>query len=169
MSDTKTIQILQAKTGYSVNDGWLFKNASIYTISKNDKKLSTSWVEQTIDDFCIDLSSQLKKQNDAKDLNFIQLIKKITNPDNSNPKLMNTYRIRLYDKLALPFTTIVLVLLGVPLAITPPRVRYNRGFLFSILIIFFYYLIRALSLSFGESGLFLHLLLPGRLILSLES
>lgn len=152
MSDTKTIQILQAKTGYSVNDGWLFKNASIYTISKNDKTLSTSWVEQTIADFGIDLSSQLKKQNDAKDLNFIQLIKKITNPDNSNPKLMNTYRIRLYDKLALPFTTIVLVLLGVPLAITPPRVRYNRGFLFSILIIFFYYLIRALSLSFGESG-----------------
>ena len=29
--------------------------------------------------------------------------------------------------------------IGVPLAITPPRVRYNRGFLFSILIIFAYY------------------------------
>ena len=39
-----------------------------------------------------------------------------------------------------------------PLAITPPRVRYNRGFLFSILIIFAYYLIRALSISFGETG-----------------
>jgi lipopolysaccharide export system permease protein len=54
--------------------------------------------------------------------------------------------------LALPVTTIVLVLVGVPLAITPPRVRYNRGFLFSILIIFAYYLIRALSISFGEAG-----------------
>ena len=61
-------------------------------------------------------------------------------------------RIDLYDKIALPLTTIVLVLIGVPLAITPPRVRYNRGFLFSILIIFAYYLIRALSISFGEAG-----------------
>jgi len=58
----------------------------------------------------------------------------------------------LFDKIALPVTTVVLVLIGVPLAITPPRVRYNRGFLFSILIIFAYYLIRALSISFGEAG-----------------
>ena len=64
----------------------------------------------------------------------------------------NAIIIELYDKLALPITTIVLVLVGVPLAITPPRVRYNRGFLFSILIIFAYYLIRALSISFGEAG-----------------
>ena len=60
--------------------------------------------------------------------------------------------IQLHDKIALPVTTIVFVLIGVPLAITPPRVRYNRGFLFSILIIFFYYLLRALSVSFGEAG-----------------
>ncbi len=57
-----------------------------------------------------------------------------------------------FDKIALPLTTIVFVLLGVPLAITPPRVRYNRGFLFSILIIFAYYVVRALSISFGEAG-----------------
>ena len=60
--------------------------------------------------------------------------------------------ISLFDKIALPITTVVLVLIGVPLAITPPRVRYNRGFLFSILIIFAYYLVRALSISFGEAG-----------------
>ena len=58
----------------------------------------------------------------------------------------------MFDKVALPLTTIVLVLIGIPLAITPPRVRYNRGFLFSIFIIFAYYLIRALSLSFGQAG-----------------
>ena len=52
----------------------------------------------------------------------------------------------------MPLMTIALVLIGVPLSITPPRVRYNRGFLFSILIIFAYYLIRALSISFGEAG-----------------
>ena len=76
----------------------------------------------------------------------MQLIKFISKEN--RPEL----KIDLYDKIALPLTTIVLVLIGVPLAITPPRVRYNRGFLFSILIIFAYYLIRALSISFGEAG-----------------
>lgn len=152
VSDDKTIQILQAKTGHSVDEGWLFKNASIYTISKNNKTLNTSWIEQTVANFGIDLKNELEKQNNATDLNFIQLASRIQKFNLLDNKTIRTYKIKFFDKLALPFTTIILVLLGVPLAITPPRVRYNRGFLFSILIIFFYYLIRALSISFGESG-----------------
>lgn len=66
-------------------------------------------------------------------------------------KLKIKYQVDLYDKLALPVTTIALTLVGIPLAITPPRVRYNRGFLFSVLIIFVYYLIRAFSLNLGET------------------
>ena len=96
------------------------------------------------------MSKELNK-NVAKEMNFTKLINYIKHNALDNQQ-KNIYRIELYDKLALPLTTIALVLIGVPLAITPPRVRYNRGFLFSILIIFAYYLIRALSISFGEAG-----------------
>ena len=96
----------------------------------------------------MDLSKEMNR-NLANEYNFIQLCKYLAQPDIENK---NVLRINLFDKIALPLTTIVLVLIGVPLAITPPRVRYNRGFLFSILIIFAYYLIRALSISFGEAG-----------------
>ena len=86
-------------------------------------------------------------------MNFMELLKFISTKLNTvDERHRNVVVIELYDKLALPLTTIALVLIGVPLAITPPRVRYNRGFLFSILIIFAYYLIRALSISFGEAG-----------------
>lgn len=86
-------------------------------------------------------------------MNFTKLLKYISkNIHTLDKEQRNVVVIELYDKLALPLTTIALVLIGVPLAITPPRVRYNRGFLFSILIIFAYYLIRALSISFGETG-----------------
>ena len=95
--------------------------------------------------FGMDLSREMDR-NTANEHNFVQLLDVIKKE--KRPEL----RIDLYDKIALPLTTIVLVLIGVPLAITPPRVRYNRGFLFSILIIFVYYLIRALSISFGEAG-----------------
>ena len=38
------------------------------------------------------------------------------------------------------------------LAITPPRARFNRGFLLSICVIFLFYIIRAFSISLGEGG-----------------
>ena len=102
--------------------------------------------------FGLDLSKQLNK-NMAKEMNFTKLLKFIaTNLHTLDKEQRNVVVIELYDKLALPITTIALVLIGVPLAITPPRVRYNRGFLFSILIIFAYYVVRALSISFGEAG-----------------
>ena len=150
VSDPSAIQIIQAKSGSSVLEGWLFRNASAYTITPKGKNLSTSWFEQTIIDFDSEINNQIvagdqdsKQQNESKKL---------------SEKNRRTSLISLWDKTAFPFTSIVLVILGVPLAITPPRVRYNRGFLFSILIIFFYYLIRAFSVSFGESGLLIPVL-----------
>jgi lipopolysaccharide export system permease protein len=98
----------------------------------------------------MDLSKELNK-NVAKEMNFSKLVQYIRT-QHIDEKEKNIIQIELYDKLALPLTTAALVLIGVPLAITPPRVRYNRGFLFSIFIIFVYYLIRALSISFGEAG-----------------
>ena len=96
----------------------------------------------------MDLSDEMNR-NMASEHNFIQLCKLIPTVSKEDRGWLT---ISLFDKIALPLTTIVFVLIGVPLAITPPRVRYNRGFLFSILIIFGYYLVRALSLSFGEAG-----------------
>ena len=165
VSDPSAIQIIQAKSGSSALEGWVFKNASAYTITPKGKNLSTSWFEQTVVDFGSEINSQIYASDQGKMNNFFQLAKilsedsKITDKAKKlSDKIRRTNAISLWDKTAFPFTSIVLVILGVPLAITPPRVRYNRGFLFSILIIFFYYLIRAFSVSFGESGLLLPVL-----------
>ena len=143
-----TFQILQAREGSTTPDGWKFQKGAIYTVTENDKNLGTTLFEDTTIKFGMDLSREMNK-NLANEQNFIQLCKYLTKNNVENKQEL---KISLYDKIALPLTTIVLVLIGVPLAITPPRVRYNRGFLFSILIIFAYYLIRALSISFGEAG-----------------
>lgn len=163
VSDTSAIQIIQAKSGSSVDKGWLFKNASAYTITPKGKNLSTSWFEQTIVDFGSEVNKALLSGDQGATNNFFQLfnllVKDKTNPDSTlTDKERIESTISLWDKTAFPLTAVVLVLLGVPLAITPPRVRYNRGFLFSILIIFFYYLIRAFSISFGESGVLIPIL-----------
>lgn len=143
-SDNNSIQILQAREGDTSKDGWRFKKGVIYTITDSGKTLVTTLFNDKVVTFGMDMSREMEKHV-ANEHNFIQLLSYIIKENRPDLK------ISLYDKIALPLTTIVFVLIGVPLAITPPRVRYNRGFLFSILIIFAYYLIRALSISMGET------------------
>lgn len=145
-----TIQVLQAKEGKTSPKGWEFEKGAAYTIANNGQVLNTTLFDTSVVKFGLDLSKEMNK-NLAKEMNFTKLMKYLTKSDISD-KERQIYTIELFDKIALPLTTLVFVLLGVPLAITPPRVRYNRGFLFSILIIFAYYLVRALSISFGEAG-----------------
>ena len=143
-----TIQILQAREGVTTEKGWKFQKGAVYTVTERGKALDTTIFDDTNITFGMDLSKEMNR-NLANEKNFMQLCKYLASSDTEDRKILT---ISLFDKIALPLTTIVLVLIGVPLAITPPRVRYNRGFLFSILIIFAYYLIRALSISFGEAG-----------------
>ena len=145
-----TIQVLQAKEGKTSPRGWEFEKGATYTIADSGQVLNTTLFDTSLVQFGLDLSKEMNK-NLAKEMNFLTLLKHLSNPTISNVD-KRVYTIELFDKIALPITTLVFVLLGVPLAITPPRVRYNRGFLFSVLIIFAYYLVRALSLSFGEAG-----------------
>lgn len=149
MSKPDAIHVLQAQSGGSSPKGWIFNNGIIYTIADKGKILNATYFGKTVAQFGVNLKKELKR-NVAKEHNFLQLC--IFIAKNKTLDYRQDLIIELFDKLALPLTTVVLVLIGVPLAITPPRVRYNRGFLFSILIIFAYYLIRALSLSFGEAG-----------------
>lgn len=145
-----TLQVLQAREGKTSPEGWNFDKAALYTIDMDGKILNTAYWDESTIKFGLDMSKELNK-NVAKEMNFAKLIKYISSQE-IDEQQKRVLKIELWDKIALPATTIALVLIGVPLAITPPRVRYNRGFLFSILIIFIYYLIRALSISFGEAG-----------------
>ncbi len=145
-----TIQVLQAREGKTSPKGWNFEKGAIYTVDREGKVLNTTLFDDLNAQFGVDMSRELNK-NVAKEMNFPKLVKYLATTK-IEAEQKRVLVIELFDKIALPVTTVVLVLIGVPLAITPPRVRYNRGFLFSILIIFVYYLIRALSISFGESG-----------------
>ena len=149
-SDPKTIQVVQSQTGKTSPAGWQFNRGAAYTMNKDEKVLNTTWFDQSIVDFGMDVKDAMSDE-EATQYNVIALWKYIeNNAKKHDAKTHSIFKIELHNKFAFPFTTIVLVLLGVPLAITPPRVRYNRGFLFSILIIFLYYLLRALSISLGE-------------------
>ena len=152
-TDKDKTQIIQASKGETAKEGWVFKNASIYTIDDDGELMNTSWVAKTSIDFGIDAKEELSKVS-AYEYNARQLSKYIKTHQFKNEREKNSYKIMLYEKFAMPVTTFVMALIGIPLAITPPRVRYNRGFLLSICIIFLFYIIRAFVIPIlGESGI----------------
>lgn len=150
-SEKDALKVIQSQSGKTSPEGWQFIKGAAYTMTKKENILNSVWFAQTTADFGMDVKDKLTEE-EATQYNVIALWKYVENNSkrHHDPKMQSMFKIELYNKFAFPFTTLVLVLLGVPLAITPPRVRYNRGFLFSILIIFLYYLLRALSLSLGE-------------------
>ena len=88
----------------------------------------------------------------TSEYSFFKLLKHIKQHSSEmTKKILLEYKVDLFDKIALPITTFALALIGIPLGVTPPRVRYNRGFLFSILVILIYYVIRAFSLNMGDT------------------
>ncbi len=152
LSNPKNIQVLQAQKGTTSDYGWKFNDLVVYTISKDGKIFNTSLAEESNITFGIGDVNEMVKET-TNEYNFFKLLKHIKKQKSKLDKdILLEYKINLFDKLALPITTFALAIIGVPLAITPPRVRYNRGFLFSILIIFVYYVIRALSLNLGAGG-----------------
>lgn len=154
LSKKGVLQLIQAKIGRTSNEGWVFNGGVIYTLSENGKIHNTTLFEDSTVSFGLDNIDDFAKE-EASQFNFfklMQFIKKHVKDKDIAEKLKIEYQIQLYDKLALPVTTFALALVGIPLAITPPRVRYNRGFLFSVMIIFIYYVIRAFSINLGETG-----------------
>lgn len=152
ISNPKNIQIVQARKGVTSDYGWKFDDGVIYTISKNDKVFNTSLFEESNITFGIGDVDEMVQET-TNEFNFFKLMRHIKKQKNKlTKKIRLEYEMNLFDKLALPVTTFALALIGIPLAITPPRVQYNRGFLFSIIIIFIYYVIRALSLNLGATG-----------------
>lgn len=160
LSKEGAIQLMQAREGKATPTAWNFKKGIEYTISKKGKMFNTATFEASSLSAGIAIPENLRMSNSAN-LNVFQLSKKINEAkqriaQSSNVELYQTLLKDLELKLHYRFSSITigicLVIIGIPLAMTPPRARFNRGLLFSIGIIFIYYVIKALSLSLGEMG-----------------
>jgi lipopolysaccharide export system permease protein len=154
LSRDEVIQVLQAKYAEAKSDKWVFFDAVNYTISPDGKIMNTAVFSESTLNTSFNLS-KLKEMNEAKEFNYFTLMKHIDKLKKENIGLDGLLRLKinLYEKISLPATCFLISIIGIPLAITPPRARFNRGLLFSILIIFCYYLLRAISTSLGEGQL----------------
>lgn len=174
LSKPDVIQVVQSKYGTTNPSYWGFNEGAIYTISSTGKVMNTAVFNNL--KLYNDMSfSEMKDDHKARELNFFELsgyIKKKTGMTDSEIKKIPLLKVTLYEKIALPLTTFFVVIIGIPLAISPPRAKVNRGLLFSIIVIFCYYILRAVSASLGEAQIlqpFIAAWLPNIIVLILGS
>lgn len=170
LSKPDVIQVIQSKYGSTNPAYWEFDKAAMYTISGSGKVMNTAVFETMQLDSNLNLS-EIQNDHKARELNFFDLTKYIkTKAKEITPQQVALLKVMLYEKIALPITSFLVVLIGIPLAISPPRAKVNRGLLFSIIVIFCYYIIRAVSSSLGEAQIlepFIAAWLPNFIVLSL--
>lgn len=161
MSKEGALQIIQAQECKATPESWNFENGIAYTISNTGTIFNTAVFDRSALSAGITIPIKLRETS-PEDYNFHQLsgkineLEKIIEKTKENNlykiKLLKDLKIQYHCKFAVPVTAILLVLIGVPLAITPPRAKFNRGLLFSVGIIFCFYILRAFSVSLGEMG-----------------
>jgi len=150
MSKKDAITVIQSKHGDTNPDYWNFDQGVSYTLTKSGK-IKSSILFDSMQLFTSFNSSEKMNNRKAKEFNFYNLIKYIDYQKKKGNNEVSGLLIQLHEKFAIPVTSFLIAIIGIPLAITPPRAKLNRGFLFSILILFCYYLLRAFSISLGES------------------
>ncbi len=72
---------------------------------------------------------------------------------NDDPKVKSRwYRVEFHRRLALPTSCLVLALVGIPLGLSSKKGGKSTGFVLTILLVFAYYLISLMGISFGRGG-----------------
>lgn len=150
VSKKGTLQIIQSRFGNVTPEFWNFDQGVAYTLTESGKIKSSVLFDKM--KLYSDLNPTGKMKNKrAKEFNFYNLIKYIKMKKQNGSDDVTSLLIQLHEKFAIPATSFIIAIISIPLALTPPRARFNRGFLFSVLILFCYYLLRAFSISLGES------------------
>ena len=170
MSREGTVQIIQSKYGNTNAEAWNFNQGVAYTISQSGKALSTTAFDKL--KIFTNFSYGKALKNKGSELNFADLMKHIEDRKKQGDVNLSKLVIQLHEKFAIPITSLLIALIGVPLAMTPPRSRFNRGFLFSLTLIFLYYVARAFCISLGEAQIIdpaLSAWLPNLIILTAGS
>jgi len=151
------LQIVQASHGSLQGDRWLFINANAYTIGRNNNLLVFNHVGQLQKTNLLPKSNQLanlKQRLNVYAYGFGRLRQALKQRAQNGQEVNPRYFVRLWEKLTLPLSCLLVALIGVPLAMVAPRQNNQRGFVFAIASLALFYVLRSLFVAMGQAGSF---------------
>jgi len=150
-TDGQLSQIVNAKTAQweKGKNTWLFQNGIIYLLSESGEykhliKFDKEYV--AIKFTPADFSTGDKSPDE---MNMDELRRYIELKEKMGVKVTD-FKIQLNMKMSIPFACLVFAVLGAPMGLSPRRASSSVGLGFSILVIFFYYVLMFASITLGE-------------------
>lgn len=154
---SKEPQIITAKQGNIISHPDSLKvtirleNGSIHNFVKPDRYRKTDFASYELQ---LDLGKFMLKTNDgkrAREMTIAELRHKM-DIYKGEEEVVNPLKVELHKKFALPFSCLLLGLVGAPLGMTSHRSAKSSGYVLSIGIVFFYYVLLRTGESLGDAG-----------------
>lgn len=183
VSDPKVMQIVQSRGGQWTPTHWAFHNANVYSIFKEKSTFTFNHsrifrVKDLLNSNGIKATSSDRQQRkkleealsvDASQLNFATLAYRIGEREQRGMIVNKGTYVRMWEKLTMPLSCLAMILVAIPLAITAPRQSGNRGIVFAIGALFLFYILRAVFVAVGRSGVIPDSFIPLQLTLAVAS
>jgi lipopolysaccharide export system permease protein len=134
------------------NGNWRLKHSRSFTVANDEVRFHVSDNEIfNIVENPNDLGTIVK---DSQEMNFQELWDYIKRLKTSGYKAAS-YEVDLYNKIAFPFSSLLVVLLSIPFSIHKVRSGgAGKGFAIAVVIAFFYWALMSVGGSLGRSGIF---------------
>jgi len=134
-------------------NNWVFYNCIIYHLKRNGELLGKPLVyPKKIMDIRETPKDFYQSQFQTELMNFSQLLEYVKKFYKVDKKIARRLAVDLYNKTSFPFTSFIVVLLGVSFGLTSKRGGAMWGIGVSIGLGFSYYAVMAISLALGKGG-----------------
>lgn len=162
---TKPIRWIRADLAVWETNQWYLVNADVYNLDPDkpgDIKYQTHFKKYTspIPYTPMDIETRERSPEEMSSINVQEKInslmidyKKNNSQDKELFRQINSLKVMLHQKIALPFTCLVFALIGIPLGIRPHRTSTSIGLGLSIVFIFIYYILMSIGRALGENSL----------------
>lgn len=151
--NNQPVRVITAEeAGWQEDRGWLLSRGKIYQISAGGESLYLLKFDQQVINIGVSLNDLNQRQLNPQEMNSHELkdyIQKMRRQGEDVKQL----EVQLNLKTAIPFASFIFALIGLSLGPRPGRTSGALSFGLSVLIIFFYYVILALSMGLGLMGL----------------
>ena len=144
-------QIVNAKQAFWQRDSqsWLFKDGIIYLLSEEGEYKHLIRFEEQQVAIKYSPSDLFRDERKPEEMNIAELRNYIALHEKMGEKTTDL-KIQLNMKIAIPFASLVFVMLGAPLGLSPRRASSSIGLGLSIIVIFVYYVLMFVSMALGE-------------------
>jgi len=157
LTDPASPRISLAREGLLVSQGpdtldlHLTNGSTHESDPKNPDQYQVSTFETT--DIPIQIpAAQNNQEHEPTSLSELKVVDLLRRAETSDPVTRRWHLIEFHRRLALPTACIVLALVGIPLGLSSKKGGKSSGFVLTILLVFLYYSISLIGVSFAKQG-----------------